>query len=232
VIALAAFFAAVAVAMLFGPAPHSRVVLPEQPRLPTERTTPTMVWATTAIAALGSFIFFGGVLGVASAIGIIALVPGAVRRIMQRQSPDTALIRQVPAIADMIAAALASGVPVDVALTALSDALDQPAAGHLARVTRARALGASVGQAWSDCPAALRIIGQAIERSDVSGAGLHDVLQGIAEDARRRHRMQVEIAARTAGVRSVAPLAACFLPAFLLVGVLPVVISLADGMQW
>jgi Flp pilus assembly protein TadB len=230
--ALAALFAALAVILFIGPPVRSRVIIPVPKRASREWTSPAVMWSTTALAAVGAWIFFGGVLGVASAAAVILLVPAALRRMMQQQSPQTALTRQVPTIADMLAAALASGVPVDVALKALARAIEQPAAAHLSRVTRARDLGASPQEAWSDCPAALQVIGQAIERSDVSGAGLHDVLQGIADDARRRHRMQVEIAARTAGVRSVAPLAACFLPAFLLVGVLPVVISLADGMQW
>ena len=35
---------------------------------------------------------------------------------------------------------------------------------------------------------------------------------------------------RNDGVRAVAPLGACFLPAFVLVGVVPVVVSLATGL--
>jgi hypothetical protein len=38
----------------------------------------------------------------------------------------------------------------------------------------------------------------------------------------------VEVAARTAGVRAVIPLVACFLPAFILLGVVPVVAGLAN----
>ena len=44
---------------------------------------------------------------------------------------------------------------------------------------------------------------------------------------RRDRQRAVEVAAQAAGVRAVAPLAACFLPAFLLLGVVPVVASLA-----
>jgi hypothetical protein len=42
--------------------------------------------------------------------------------------------------------------------------------------------------------------------------------------------MTVEVAARSAGVRSVAPLAACYLPAFILLGIVPVVASMATDM--
>ena len=66
-------------------------------------------------------------------------------------------------------------------------------------------------------------------RSAQSGAPLSTVLARIAQDMRRDRHAAVEVAARSAGVRAVAPLAACFLPAFLLVGVVPVVASLAGA---
>jgi hypothetical protein len=40
----------------------------------------------------------------------------------------------------------------------------------------------------------------------------------------------VQAAARAAGVRVVAPLALCFLPAYLVIGVVPIVASLARGL--
>jgi pilus assembly protein TadC len=59
---------------------------------------------------------------------------------------------------------------------------------------------------------------------------LVDVLPVIAEELRRDARVRAEAAARSAGVRAVLPLVACFLPAFLLIGVVPVVASLAQSL--
>jgi hypothetical protein len=56
------------------------------------------------------------------------------------------------------------------------------------------------------------------------------VLDGTVEDLRREHRSAVQAAARAAGVRVVAPLALCFLPAYLVIGVVPIVASLARGL--
>ena len=53
------------------------------------------------------------------------------------------------------------------------------------------------------------------------------LLAAVADDQRDEARMQAESAARAAGVRSVAPLVACFLPAFILIGIVPIVASLA-----
>ena len=77
---------------------------------------------------------------------------------------------------------------------------------------------------------ALEPVVAALIRSSESGAPMSTVLARIAEDMRRDRQRTVEVAARSAGVRAVAPLAACFLPAFLLTGVVPVVASLTGGL--
>jgi Flp pilus assembly protein TadB len=196
---------------------------------PPSRLTPTVLWLVTALAALSVFLTLGGILGGVASGAMLLLAPAFWRRIVHRQPSSAALIRQIPIIADMLSAAVLAGVHVDVALKAIADAIDEPAATSLRAVVHARSLGAPATEAWSHCPAPLHPIAQALIRTERSGAGLAEVLIGVADDARREHRTCVEVAARTAGVRSVAPLAACFLPAFLLVGVVPVVVSLAEG---
>ncbi|MCW2777557.1 MAG: hypothetical protein JWN17_1282, partial [Frankiales bacterium] len=49
----------------------------------------------------------------------------------------------------------------------------------------------------------------------------------LAADARAEARSAAEQRARRAGVLAVAPLGLCFLPAFVLLGVVPVVVGLA-----
>ena len=50
-----------------------------------------------------------------------------------------------------------------------------------------------------------------------------EVLEVHAAEARALRRARREMAARTVGVRSVLPLVCCFLPAFILVGVVPII---------
>jgi len=59
-----------------------------------------------------------------------------------------------------------------------------------------------------------------------SGTSLVDCLRVHADEARRRRREQETKRARSVGVKSVQPLALCFLPAFVLIGVVPLVASL------
>jgi len=61
-----------------------------------------------------------------------------------------------------------------------------------------------------------------------SGAPLSDVLAGLAEDARARALLAARLRARAVGVRAVLPLGLCFLPAFVLLGVVPLVAGMVS----
>jgi pilus assembly protein TadC len=64
-------------------------------------------------------------------------------------------------------------------------------------------------------------------RAALSGAPVADVLSRLADDARREVRASSTAAARRVGVQAVAPLGLCFLPAFVFLGIIPVVAGLA-----
>jgi hypothetical protein len=92
--------------------------------------------------------------------------------------------------------------------------------GAAPEVAWATAIEASGGQRWA--PVARSII-----RAHHSGAALADVLVHRADDRRRSLRSDARAAAERAGVTAVLPLGLCFLPAFVLVGVVPVVAGFA-----
>jgi Flp pilus assembly protein TadB len=153
-------------------------------------------------------------------------VQSGAHRLRQEQ-----LARQAPELADLLGAMVASGATSTGALRAAALAIGEPARTTLAPVVAALDLGAAPADAWA--PAAvgpLAPIAGCFSRSASTGAPMMSVLAGVAADLRRKHRLAVEVRARAAGVRAVAPLAACFLPAFLLVGVAPIVASLASGL--
>jgi hypothetical protein len=71
---------------------------------------------------------------------------------------------------------------------------------------------------------------RAVARATATGAPLADTVRDVASDARERARWEALERARRAGVHAVGPLAACFLPAFVLVGVVPVVAGVARAL--
>ena len=187
-----------------------------------------------ALAGVACLVLVGGVIGVAAAVGCVVLAPRLFGRLESRaaRSRRELLERQAPIVAELLAATLASGAPMRGALAAVADAVGAPMAGAIRPVVAAMELGADPASAWQALPddAGLKVVADAVVRSERSGAPLAAQLSRIADDLRRARQVAIESAARSAGVSAVGPLAACFLPAFLLLGVVPVVAGLASGL--
>jgi Flp pilus assembly protein TadB len=136
---------------------------------------------------------------------------------------------QLPAALDLLAACLSSGAAQGLALAAVGVAFDGEVGALLSAVGRLAVLGAPVESAWSACLDDPRWapVARAVIRAHYSGAALTDVLVHLADDRRRALRADAQAAAQRAGIRAVLPLGVCFLPAFVLVGVVPVVAGFA-----
>ncbi|MBV9030143.1 MAG: type II secretion system F family protein [Pseudonocardiales bacterium] len=137
---------------------------------------------------------------------------------------------------ELLAACLRAGMPVPVAVRAVAEGLDAPAGPALRRTAELLALGADPTQAWRpalECTATARLA-KAARRSGRSGSALAESLVRLAAEVRAGARERSEARAQRAGVLIAAPLGLCFLPAFLAIGVVPVLIGLAAGLvrQW
>lgn len=188
---------------------------------------------TAVIAAASAWWLVGGVPGMVAAVVIVVVLPRLLGRMESRadRARRAALDRQAPLLADLLAATLSTGATFRSALGAVAAAVGEPTASELRPTLLAIDLGADPVEAWRACGASgsHSLVIDAVVRATASGAPVSSVLARLADDLRREHRVVVEVAARSAGVRAVAPLAACFLPAFVLLGVVPVVASLAGA---
>lgn len=188
---------------------------------------------TSVLAALSAWWLVGGAMGIAAAAVILVVLPRLLGRLESRseRARRDALDRQAPLLADLLAATLSTGATLRAALGAVGAAVGEPTESALRPVVTAIDLGADPVEAWRACgtSGAHALVIDAVVRAVESGAPVSRVLVRLADDLRREHRVVVEVAARSAGVRAVAPLAACFLPAFVLLGVVPVVASLAGA---
>ena len=240
---IAALLAAAAAWLWLAPAPEprARALLPFASLPPTplhSRPRLSTVVGTrlaAAVAALGAVVMVGGVVGIVMGAACLLVVPRLLGRLEPRADRDrrAAIAAQAPLVADLLGATLAAASPMGAALAAVSDAVGTPAQDSLRPVVAALDLGADTASAWAPLlpDPSLGAVAAAAVRSADTGAPLSAVLARIADDLRREHQAAVEVAARTAGVRAVLPLAACFLPAFLLLGVVPVVAALAGGLM-
>jgi pilus assembly protein TadC len=165
-----------------------------------------------------------------------AAVSGWVTRWAQRRSGTDVEPLALAGAWELLAACLRAGLPVPMAVRAVAEGLGEPAGPALLRTAELLALGADSTQAWLpalECTATARLA-KAARRSGRSGTALAESLTRLATEVRAGAREQSEARAQRAGVLIAAPLGLCFLPAFLVVGVVPVLIGLAGGLmrQW
>jgi pilus assembly protein TadC len=137
------------------------------------------------------------------------------------------LVSETPQALELMASGLAAGMPVRMAGRVVADAFDSAVGDELRRVLALVDLGASDADAWRTLhghpqlgPAA-----QDLSRSVESGTKMVEALRRHAATAREARRTTLVIRARSVGVRSVLPLMMCFIPSFLLLGVVPTVVS-------
>lgn len=145
-----------------------------------------------------------------------------------------ALARSIPESVDLLAAVLRVGITDTEALDLVAAAAPAPLQGHLAAVAAHRRLGAPPATAWRVVAsvAALGELATAMARHAETGSPIAALLDRVAADARRDYYSQAQAAARAAAVRAVIPLAVCFLPAFVLLGIVPIVASLVSGLTF
>ena len=136
------------------------------------------------------------------------------------------LVAELPQACDLLAVCLEAGLPLRLAAAEVARVLDDPLRTVLGEVSATVALGADEAGAWADladAEPALALLGREVARSVGSGIALAATLRALGTDARRQAVAIAQVRARRVGVRSVLPLMICFLPSFLLLGVVPII---------
>lgn len=217
-------------------------------------TARLMGWLPLLAVALGAalgFDTFGTLLG--SPLGIACLAAGGVL-IVVAQRWTARLVRSaddaggVPGLdAELVAIALSGGVSIERALAVVADAgslrgpavpASTPAAGRAARAGRTEPAAtpaspddvaspedvASPDDVASDVASVL-----ALSRS--AGVPAVELLRASADHARHRARVDGRLRAAKLSSRLLVPLGVCTLPAFLLLGVAPMLLSVMSTMS-
>ena len=161
------------------------------------------------------------VASLAGAVGLGLLEPAATRRRSRR------LIEDAPQALDLLAACLAAGLPARNATAAVVAVFDGPIAEDLGLVARAVEVGLSDVVAWRSLREHPQLGEAALDlaRAVESGTRMVETLTYYAREARLRRAAAVESAAKAVGVRCVLPMMICFIPSFLLLGVVPATVS-------
>ncbi|MFF6997894.1 type II secretion system F family protein [Streptomyces sp. NPDC008313] len=191
-------------------------------------------WLPVAAAVCAGWVLVGGVAGLSAGLAAGFAAWRWSRRRARRPADeyDAALAtRQLPLAADLVAACIAAGADPVVAAQAVGGALGGPVGERLARGAAEVRLGGEPAQAWrglASIPGA-GALARLLERAGESGLPAAGPVARLAAEARAEWGRTATAKARRAAVMVTAPVGLCFLPAFIAVGVLPVVIGLAGG---
>ncbi|MFY1678102.1 MULTISPECIES: type II secretion system F family protein [unclassified Streptomyces] len=219
---------------LFG-SPHVGATTPAAlemralPRLARRR------WVVPALLCATGWLLVGGTLGVL--VGAASAATAWHRRFAagapaaEARAAEAGAARQLPLAADLLAACVAAGASPVTAARAVGAALGGPVGTAMALGAEEIRLGAPPCVAWRGLGAlpGAAPLARLLERAEVSGLPAAGPVGRLAAQARRDGARAAEARSRRAAVMISAPVGLCFLPAFITVGVLPVVMGLASG---
>lgn len=191
-------------------------------------------WGPPVGAFLACWFLVGGVIG--AALGSAAAL-GLRRWLSTRKPSDDRAVaeeaaRRLPLAADLLAACAAAGAGPREAAEAVGDSLGGPVGDRLARAAAEIALGGEPAVAWGrfgEIPGAAGLA-RCLERACATGAPAAEPVARLAEGLRAERSRRATARAQRAQVLITGPVGLCFLPAFLSVGVAPVVMGLAEGL--
>jgi len=189
---------------------------------------------STLVVAVGLLIAaaIGWPAGPVVGVVVAAVTWWLVRRLAHGRAPAPDPLA-LAATWDLLAACLRAGLPVPTAVTAVADDLPGDARRALRATADLLAMGADPIDAWTPalrCPHTAALA-RGARHTTRSGTALADVVNALATTARDSAGDVAEARAQRAGVLIAAPLGLCFLPAFVCLGIVPVIAGLATQLS-
>jgi Flp pilus assembly protein TadB len=190
-------------------------------RLPREKLLPFV-----AAVPLGVLVSMIG--GWVTAVPVSVIAWFGARRLLREPKPAVDPLR-LAAGWDLLAACLRAGLPVPTAVRAIADRIPGDGGAALRATADLLTLGADPAEAWrpvANVPQTAALARSA-RRTARSGTELAAVALALATEVRVSANDVSEARAQRAGVLIAGPLGLCFLPAFMFLGIAPVIAGLA-----
>jgi Flp pilus assembly protein TadB len=199
------------------------------PAAPSRRRMPSVPLRLALVGGISAVALGGFPSGVALAVPVAAATWWLARFVLRRRQRENDEFLHTAAGLDLLAACLTAGLPVPVAVRAVAEGAPPRMAAALRSTADLLDLGADPVEAWAavrEC-AGIAELARAARRTARSGTALAEVATDLSSRLRAELSDQAEARAQRAGVLITGPLGLCFLPAFVCLGVAPVVAGLA-----
>jgi len=188
----------------------------------------------SSLAGAGGSVLVGGAgwllaglaSGVAAWVALGRVEPAGVR------ARREATRRQLPHVVTLFATALRNGAAPAEAARLVSRALPGPASEHLEHAAARLSLGVDPADVWGTLgqEGPMAALGRTMARSHRTGASVVTSMDRLGVELATTARAEVEDRARSVGVKAALPLGLCMLPAFVLIGIVPVVAGLMGSL--
>jgi Flp pilus assembly protein TadB len=222
------------------------LILPRPPNLRADAGAPAPIRQEQApllrlrpllalVAGCGGWAMVGGVFGL-----VVACASASVVWVVLGRTEDPAVVRRrevlvedLPVGIDLLASCLDAGAAPESALVSVSRALDGPVGEEFLAIHHRLDVGVDPVQVWRSVAGhpQLAPLGRAVGRAHETGAPVGQAVHRLAEELRDRARADVETRARSIEVKAAAPLGLCLLPAFVVLGVVPMVVGIFGSMR-
>jgi Flp pilus assembly protein TadB len=187
------------------------------------------------LAFLGGWALVGGTPGLVAG----AVCAGLSWRVLGRtESPAVRRRREelehdLPVAVQLLGACLEAGAAISTALEDVAGALPGAVAQELLLVRHRLALGVDPATVWAEVGEhpQLGALGRSLVRAHRSGASVREAVAALAGELAAQSRARTDVLARGVEVRAAAPLGLCFLPGFVLLGVVPMVVGVFSAMR-
>ncbi len=193
------------------------------------------VLAVTVLVPVAALVVLGPALGILVALAATPAARAAVGGLETAADRRRAslIVDQLPTALDLMVATLDAGQPPGSAFSLVADVTPTPLGDELATVGARLSVGGDPQAVWAhlaDHPV-LGPVGRAFRRAATSGIPVARVVAAVADEMRRERRAGRRERSRRVGVRTAAPLGACFLPAFFLIGIVPTIIGVVGTLS-
>ena len=158
-------------------------------------------------------------------VGVVVWIASGRLRAPSAKDVTETIHREAPGAFDLIVSCLKAGLPLRGAVETIAGVYTGPLAERFERIRQGISVGMSDAEAWESLrdDEVLSGLARDVARAAQWGTALGDVFDQHSADLRRDYRTDAVARARAVGVKSVVPLSVCYLPAFMLVGVVPVI---------
>ncbi|MDR2748603.1 MAG: type II secretion system F family protein [Bifidobacteriaceae bacterium] len=142
----------------------------------------------------------------------------------EKHTFDTSLIME------LVLSSIGRGISIPRSLEVIGASMENKTGKELQIISRKLKLGNTWSFSWKGCSKSLTYIESSLEDAWINGSSPESLIRLKIEQIRKDKLYRAKTAGEKLGVKIVIPLGLCFLPSFIFIGILPVILSMVNNL--